>query len=385
MRIAFYAPLKPPAHGTPSGDRRVAELLIEALRRAGHAVHPASDFCSLDMQGDPRRQTELRDMGLELARQLVARWSGEAAGARPDLWLTYHVYYKAPDWIGPVVSAALGIPYVIAEGSFAPKRAGGPWALNHETVREALARADLLLAPTRHDIACLLPLVANPGRIVHLPPFLDAAPFQGAISAREAHRTQLSATLGLETAVPWIVTVAMMRAGDKLASYRELAATLGLLRDLPWQLLVAGDGPARAEVVAALEAAAPGRARFLGQLAMPDVAAACAAGDLAIWPAVNEAYGMALLEAQAAGLPVVSCALRGVPDVVCDGETGLLAGPGNPEALAALARRLLVDQPLRQAMGRRAWAWVASERGIDCASRQLDRLIAGLAARASVP
>jgi glycosyltransferase involved in cell wall biosynthesis len=385
MRIAFYAPLKSPAHGTPSGDRRVAELLIEALRLAGHDVQPAADFCSLDMQGDPPRQAELRHSGLGLAQQLIARWTGRDARTRPDLWLTYHVYYKAPDWLGPEVSAALGIPYVIAEGSFAPKRAGGPWALNHEAVREAITRADLLLAPTRHDIACLRPLVTDPGRIVHLPPFLDAAPFQDALRARDAHRARLSATLGLDTAIPWIVTVAMMRTGDKLASYRELAATLGLLTDLPWQLLVAGDGPARAEVVAALDAAVPGRARFLGQLTMDQVAATYAAGDLALWPAVNEAYGMALLEAQAAGVPVVSCALRGVPDVVCDGETGHLAEPGQPQALAALARRLLVDRPTRQAMAQRAQSWVAGERSIEIAGRRLDQLLSGIAARDGAP
>ena len=42
MRIAFYAPLKAPDHPVPSGDRQMARLLLEALRRCGHAVEPAS-------------------------------------------------------------------------------------------------------------------------------------------------------------------------------------------------------------------------------------------------------------------------------------------------------------------------------------------------------
>ncbi|TAK40354.1 MAG: response regulator transcription factor, partial [Betaproteobacteria bacterium] len=74
MRIAFYAPLKAPSHGTPSGDRRVAELLVRALRQAGHAVELASDFRSLDLLGDAQRQAALRGQGIELMRQLVARW-----------------------------------------------------------------------------------------------------------------------------------------------------------------------------------------------------------------------------------------------------------------------------------------------------------------------
>ncbi len=49
-----------------------------------------------------------------------------AAGAhhpeRFDLWFTYHCYYRKPDWLGPAVTKALGLPYVIAEASHAPRR-----------------------------------------------------------------------------------------------------------------------------------------------------------------------------------------------------------------------------------------------------------------------
>ena len=62
--------------------------------------------------------------------------------SRPRLWFTYHVYYKAPDWIGPRVARGLGIPYVVAEGSRAAKRAQGPWALGHAGAEAALDRAD---------------------------------------------------------------------------------------------------------------------------------------------------------------------------------------------------------------------------------------------------
>lgn len=380
MRIAFYAPLKSPAHGTPSGDRRVAQLLIEALRHAGHEVELVSEFRSLDLLGDAHRQAALREQGIAEMRALVARWKSGPAGAQPQLWMTYHVYYKAPDWLGPGASAALGIPYVIVEASFAPKRAGGAWATGHEAARDAIAAADLLLAPTRHDIQCLRPLVARPERIMLLPPFLDVRPYEDARVARDAHRARLAVRHGLDASIPWMMVAAMMRPGDKLASYRELAAALALLADLPWQLLIAGDGPERPAVAAAMNTAAPGRARFLGALSGAELAAAYVAGDLCVWPAVNEAYGMALLEAQAAGMPVISCALRGVPDVVCDGETGLLAPPGDPPALAALVRRLLLDPGERHAMGRCAQAWVGRQRSLEHAAEQLDAALAGAVA-----
>jgi glycosyltransferase involved in cell wall biosynthesis len=375
MRIAFYAPMKPPTHGVPSGDRRVAGLLMEALGRAGHRVELASTYRSYDAHGDPQRQAAMRDQATGFARRLAEQWRRGPPELRPELWFTYHVYYKAPDWLGPTVSGALAIPYVIAEASYAPKRAGGLWAIGHEAVGDAIRRADLVLSPTRYDIACVQPLLASPERIELLKPFLDPAPFRNAARARTAHRSRLGAAHALDMAQPWIAVAAMMRPGDKLASYRALAQVLARVADLPWRLLVAGDGAARREVEAALAAAVPGRATLLGALSMEEVAALYAACDLCIWPGINEAYGMALLEAQAAGLPVVSCALRGVPDVVTHGKTGLLAPEGDAEALARHARELLGDAPRRAALGRAAAELAASERGLDAAAAQLKRAL----------
>lgn len=377
MRIAFYAPMKPPTHGTPSGDRRVAGMYMDALARAGHRIELVSTFRSYDGTGDAARQEALRAQGIALGRSLAAQWRNAAPGARPDLWFTYHVYHKAPDWLGPEASAALGIPYVIAEASHAPKRAQGKWALGHQGAEAAIRRAQLLLCPTRDDVAGLVPLAADPSRVVWLPPFLDAAPFAAARLARGANRARLASAHGIDPAVPWISIAAMMRPGDKLASFRALAATLARVGDLPWRLLVAGDGAARADTEAAFSAAVPGRATFLGALRLEEVAALAAASDLCVWPAVNEAYGMALLEAAAAGIPAVACAVRGVPDVVLDGRTGLLAAPGDEAGLAALVRGLLLDRPRREAMGRAAAAFAAGERSVDAAAHRLGELLPG--------
>jgi glycosyltransferase involved in cell wall biosynthesis len=380
MRIAFYAPLKSPTHGTPSGDRRVAGLLMDALARAGHQVELVSTFRSYDAEGNAPRQAALRDLGVALGRRLAAQWRDGPAAARPDLWFTYHVYYKSPDWLGPEASNALGIPYVIAEASHANKRAGGPWDIGHRGAMEAIRRADLLLCPTRDDAEGLRTIAAATGRIVLLPPFLDPAPFRAAAGQREAERARMARAHGLDASVPWIAVAAMMRPGDKLASYRALGGALGRLQDLSWRMLVAGDGPARPEVEAALSAAIPGRAAYLGALGLNDVAAVYAAADLCVWPAVNEAYGMAMLEAQAAGIPVVSCATRGVPDVVAHGRTGLLAPYGDEPALAALVRNLLVDAAKRARLGAAAAAFVAGERSVESAVLRLGPLLARLPA-----
>jgi glycosyltransferase involved in cell wall biosynthesis len=296
-----------------------------------------------------------------------------SAAERPQLWFTYHLYYKAPDWLGPRVAEALGIPYVIAEASYAQKRAKGPWRLGHEGSAEAIRKAAVVFCPTRDDMAGLERII-DAKRIVHLPPFLDAAPYVAAIARREELRAALAAERGLDAAVPWIAVVAMMRAGDKLASYRLLAEATQRVDDLAWQLVVAGDGAVRGEVEKLFDR----RASFLGSLRQRRIAEVLAASDLCAWPAVNEAYGMALLEAQAAGVPVVSCATRGVPDVVLDGRTGLLVPYGDEDAFAAALRALLTDHERRRALGREAARYVAAERSLEAASARIGSALAAL-------
>ena len=85
---------------------------------------------------------------------------------------------------------------------------------------------------------------------------------------------------------------------------------------------------------------------------------------------------MAMLEAQAAGIPVVSRATRGVPDVVRDGKTGLLIADG--EDLERPLRELLMDAPRRAALGREAAAFVSAHRSLGAAAGQLKRLLGAL-------
>ena len=373
MRIAFYAPLKSPTHGTPSGDRRVAGLLLDALALAGHRPEIVSTFRSHDAGGDAERQRALRAQGEALADRLASQWLAAAQSERPALWFTYHLYYKAPDWLGPRVSESLGIPYVVAEASYAAKRAQGPWQLGHEATAAAIRRASLVLSPSRDDIPGL-ETITDRKHILHLPPFLDVAPYAAARARRAELRARLARETGIDERQPWIAVVAMMRPGDKLASYRALAAALRRLGDLPWQLLVAGDGSARAEVQALFER----RACFFGALGQHRIAEILGASDLCAWPAVNEAYGMALLEAQAAGVPVVSCAVRGVPDVVMHESTGLLAPPDDVEAFADALRALLVDGERRRTLGAEAARGVAAERSLEAAAARIDAALRAL-------
>ncbi len=351
----------------------MGRLLLAALAAAGHEVDVASRLRAYDGRGVPRIQQAIR----EVARVRARDWLAEVAGgarARPDLWFTYHVYHKAPDWLGPEIAAALCIPYVVAEPSHAPKRAGGPWDIGYRQAEAAIRAADRVLCLTRHDMACVAPLVTAPHRLLHLPPFLDT----GDHPAVEGDvRGRVASAHGLDPTTPWLLAVAMMRPGDKLASYRRLAAGLGAMPPGEWQLLVVGDGPAAAEVCAAL-APLGGRVRYLGARPPKALPSLYAASDLYLWPGVGEAYGMALLEAQAAGLPVVAGNERGIPDVVREGETALLVPPGDDGAFARAVAHLLAAPETRRRMGCRAAAWVRAERTVDATARRLDAILGSL-------
>ena len=359
MRVAFYAPLKPPEHLVASGDRRIARLFLRALKRAGHQPFVASRLRSFDGGGDARHQARVAAQGQRTVERLIRQWR-ERPDAAPDLWFTYHLYYKAPDWLGPAVSAALGIPYVVAEASYAAKRAHGAWATGHRAVGLALRRADAVIGLNSADRDGVIPLLRDPSRWLAMPPFLDAS----AYPVRQPVRRE----------TPRLIAVAMMRHGDKLASYRLLGAALGRLLDLPWSLDIVGDGPARGEVEQAL-AALGARVRFRGALDEPGVAAALAQTDIFVWPAVNEAFGMALLEAQASGLPVVAGACGGVGDIVVPDVTGFLAPAGDIGAFAAAAQHLMLDPAARNAMGIAAAQKVRREHDLPAAARDLAALI----------
>jgi len=376
MRIAFHAPLKPPDHPVPSGDRLMARLLMAALARGGHEVELASHLRTWDGAGDATRQARIREIGAHMAARLVRRYRTAPPEARPQVWFTYHLYHKAPDWLGPAVADALGIPYLVAEASIANKQAGGPWRMGHDAAAKAVARADAIISLNEADEDGLRPWVADQSRLHRLAPFLDPAPFAVAQAARARHRAALSRDHGLDPARPWLAAVAMMRVGDKLRSYALLAEALRRVTDKPWQFAVAGDGPARPEVEHALSTLGRERVRFVGRLDEAALPGFYAASDLYVWPAVREAFGMALLEAQASGCPVIAGAEGGVPGIVHDGKTGLLTPPGDAAAFSHAVARMLDDENLRRRMGADAMRCVVAHHGIDGAARALGAILA---------
>ena len=142
-----------------------------------------------------------------------------------------------------------------------------------------------------------------------------------------------------------------------------------------WQLIAVGDGEARGEIETAMAPLGPDRVIFAGQLAPDELAAALPAFDICVWPAAGEAYGMALLEAQAAGLPVVAGHVRGVPEVVRDGISADLVPENDAAAFAGAVRALLDDPDRRQTMAENAARFVRRERSLASAAAIFDEAL----------
>lgn len=124
-------------------------------------------------------------------------------------------------------------------------------------------------------------------------------------------------------------------------------------RDTRLRLLIAGEGPLRDELEARAGAVLdPRRFRFLGFT--PDIRLFLNALDVFAFPTTpdfGEGFGMAALEASAAGRPVVGTAVGPIPEVVADGESGLIVPPRSPAGLAAALVALAEDEGLRRRLG----------------------------------
>ncbi|MDH3714129.1 MAG: glycosyltransferase family 4 protein [Gammaproteobacteria bacterium] len=354
--VVFYAPMKAPNNPRPSGDRELARLFVRALRAAGYHVSIAAQLRSWEGHGNQQRQTAIAARGRRIADALVRRWRQRP----PDFWFTYHLYHKAPDWIGPRVCRELGIPYIVAEASVADKQRNGVWAEGYTASLQALQSATAIVCLNPSDRDALLRYRTI--QAMHLmQPFCEPPALTD-----EARAGQ--------NPVPRLIAVAMMRDGDKFESYRQLAAALSRVADIPWQLTVVGDGEKRTAVKRLFTRHEP-RVSYLGCV-QPSVARqTLATSDLCVWPAHNEALGMALLEAQMCGVPVIAGHSPGVASIVEHGVTGLLTEPGDVVALADALRELLGNPERRLTMARSARKRSHARHSLNAAAHRLHAIL----------
>lgn len=186
-----------------------------------------------------------------------------------------------------------------------------------------------------------------------------------------SQRHSMRAEFGVADDVPLLINVANLTAHKDHATL--FTAFKILLQRWPLaHLLIVGDGQLRETLAQlALDLRISKSLTFVGR--RTDVPAILGAGDVFVLSSIREGFGLALVEAGAASIPVVATRVGGIPEVVRHGETGLLVPPGDPPKLAESIEIILSKEDFGREMGSAGRRFVTDRFGIDrCFSEYLD-------------
>jgi glycosyltransferase involved in cell wall biosynthesis len=212
----------------------------------------------------------------------------------------------------------------------------------------------------------------NPAKVRVVLNGVDMTAMAAARPGKEVRRE-----LGLPEGVPVIGLVGRLDHWGK--GHKELFEAMASLKERhAVQALIVGGGRRMDEVRQSAESLGlAGAVHFLGE--RRDVPDLLNAMDIFVLPSYSEGLSLALLEAMAAGKPVIATAVGGTPEVVTDGDTGLLIPPRDAGALAAALTRLLSDPALARRLGANARAHVRQNFSLDRLGREINAIYGELA------
>lgn len=241
--------------------------------------------------------------------------------------------------------------------------------LHRWITRHALQRAGAITATGLRLAEATMPYVPEGKPVTVIPYGVDLVRF--APSPR-ADRGDANVTIG----------AASRLSPEKGLEY--LLRAVAALRDrgVVLDVVLAGDGPSRPALERLTgELGLRERVEFTGELAHADVPRVLQRLDIFAMPSTWEGFGVSALEASAMELPVVASNIHGIPDVVLDGETGLLVPPADVDALATAIGRLAADAALRRTMGAAGRAYVEREYRWEDNAALMEQLYARIIAR----
>jgi glycosyltransferase involved in cell wall biosynthesis len=211
----------------------------------------------------------------------------------------------------------------------------------------------------------------DPAKVRVVPNGVDLAAMDGARPGKAMRQE-----LGLPEDTPLIGLVGRLDHWGK--GHKELLEAMAALKErYPVQALIVGGGRREAEMrESAAGLGLAGQAHFLGQ--RRDVPDLLKAMDIFVLPSYSEGVSLALLEAMAAGRPVIATRVGGTPEVVTDGVTGLLIPPRDAAALAGALERLLSDPSMAKQLGENARRHVREHYSLDRLGREINTIYEGL-------
>ncbi len=284
-------------------------------------------------------------MGGDLDVGLVPRLRMLINDCQPDL---VHVHSRrGADWLGGMAARGAGVPAIITRRVDNPER--------RITARPKYAMFRKVVAISEAIRAMLRRAGVSDRRIAVVPSAVPLPENPDPVAARAA--------LDIEGDGPIVGMVAQFipRKGHDVL-LQALPSVLSRHPDV--RVLLFGRGAEEAKVRDHIRQAGwEDQVRLMGF--RPDVSALLSALDLLVHPALREGLGLAVLEASAAGVPVIAARAGGLPEICRDGETGLLVPPGDPDALAGAMNLLLDDAGLRGRLAEGARAFVGEQHSVD--------------------
>jgi glycosyltransferase involved in cell wall biosynthesis len=265
----------------------------------------------------------------------------------------------------------------VLTGYFSP-----PVSLAFTTIERFLARhTSRLIAVSDEVRADLVRLgVAPPEQILVVPLGFDFSRFDTAPEERQRRRAALRQELSIPLDAHLVTLVARLEPIKRVDRFVRVAN----LVEAPagTHFLVVGDGALREELQGSLDARLLGDRLVWAGLRqdMPDV---YFASDVVAVTSDNEGTNVSAIEAQAAGVPVVSTRVGGMPSAVRDGETGLLVCTHNEPGFAAALKRVLLDSALRSELGTQGSARARAEFSLERLLGDIDGLYRRLLERPS--
>lgn len=347
MRVVVVSGLWPPDVGGPASH---APALAAALLEAGHAVEVVT---TADRAPGPRPypvRWVSRARPAPLRHLIVVREVWRAARGADRVYATTMVRRAA---LGAALARRPLVVKLVADEAYERERRSGRFGgtldefqghrgdlrtrLLRRTRTAALRRARRVVVPSAYLRGIALGWRLAPERVTVVP---NPAPEVPPHPTREEARAALG-----------IVGPALGTAGRLTAQKAVEDILAAVARVAGVELLVLGDGPERGTLERrAVELGVSDRVRFLGAGTRDDVITLFRAVDVALVTSAWENLPHTLLEALAAGTPVIATTVGGIPEVVRDGENGLLVPPGDAGALAAALERIVHDDGLRASL-----------------------------------
>jgi glycosyltransferase involved in cell wall biosynthesis len=337
-------------HVVATGNRRGAEIFASDLIRTlvglgveqrvavlrGSSVQVPFDAPTTLLEGGRWRVPGLKvDPGaIRRLRELASAWPPDVVQAHGGEALKY------------AVLALLGTatPIIYRRIGLAPDWLRGARRTVYGSLMRRAVRVVAVAEEVRRETVDAFHVPS--ANVVTIPNGVDGRRMGRTRSPKETRRN-----LGVPAGTPVVLSLGAISWEKDPRTHLRITARV--LRERELVHLWVGDGPMREALRAEADRVGlDGRLQILGSRA--DVADFLAAADVLLFASRTEGMPAAVIEAGMAGVPVAGFAIAGVPEVVLDGETGILAPPGDVEDLARQVSALLGDQQRRRGMGKAA-------------------------------